>query len=95
MTAPIRGLDRTDQSDLTDLTDHERWALYAPWLEHADPAVRANALICLINQASYLLGRQLQRLEQDFLKEGGFTERLHKQRQAARDASRKGKPHGT
>ena len=38
---------------ITDLTDQERWALYAPWLEHDDPAVRANALICLINQANY------------------------------------------
>ena len=41
--------DRSDQADLTDLTDQERWALYAPWLEHDDPAVRANALICLIH----------------------------------------------
>ncbi|MCF7709060.1 MAG: four helix bundle protein, partial [Verrucomicrobia bacterium] len=46
---------RSDQTDLTNLTDHERWALYAPWLEHKNPAVRANALICLINQANFLL----------------------------------------
>ena len=39
--------DRADQADLTDLTDQERWALYAPWLEHKDSAVRANALNCL------------------------------------------------
>lgn len=51
--------DRTDQTDLTDLSDEERWALYAPWLEHDDPAVRANALICLINQANYLLDQQI------------------------------------
>ncbi|MCI0540566.1 MAG: four helix bundle protein [Verrucomicrobiales bacterium] len=43
---------RTDSSDLTDLTDQERWALYAPWLEHANSAVRANAAICLIHQAT-------------------------------------------
>lgn len=45
---------RNEQADaraMTDLSDAERWALYAPWLEHQDPAVRANALICLINQA--------------------------------------------
>lgn len=41
--------DPSDPSDLTDLTDQQRWALYAPWLEHADPAVRANAIICLIH----------------------------------------------
>ena len=51
--------DRTDQTDLTDLSDEERWVLYAPWLEHDDPAVRANALICLINQANYLLDQQI------------------------------------
>jgi len=36
--------DQADQSDLTDLSDPERWALYAPWLEYADPAVRAERL---------------------------------------------------
>jgi len=48
----------------------------------------ANTLICLINQASFLLGRQLQRLEQQFLTEGGFTERLYHGRQARRRTSR-------
>jgi len=47
-------------------------------LRTASAEVAANTLICLINQASYLLGRQLQRLEQQFLTEGGFTERLYK-----------------
>jgi len=42
--------------------------------------VAANTLICLINQTSYLLGRQLKRLERDFLAEGGFTERLYRER---------------
>src|SRR5512133_982813 len=49
---------RKDQSDLTVLTDHQRWAFYAPWLDHKDPAVRANALICLLHQANYLLDQQ-------------------------------------
>ncbi len=44
----------------------------------------ANTLICLINQASFLLGRQLQQLERQFLQEGGFTERLYRERQARR-----------
>ncbi len=42
---------KKDQADLTDLTDRQRWEFYARWLDHDDPAVRANALICLINQA--------------------------------------------
>jgi four helix bundle suffix protein len=48
--------------------------------------VAANTLICLINQASFLLGRQMQTLEKSFLSEGGFTERLYRERQARRRA---------
>lgn len=32
--------DRPGKADLTELTDSERWALYARWLEHTDPAIR-------------------------------------------------------
>jgi four helix bundle suffix protein len=53
-------------------------------LRTATPEVAANTMLCLINQASYLLHRQLQRLEKDFLEQGGFTERLY----AARTKSR-------
>jgi restriction system protein len=76
--------DRTDQTDLTDLTDQQRWALYAPWLEHADPAVRANALICLIHQANYLLDQQINALEQRFVQGGGYSEQLATARLAHR-----------
>lgn len=64
--------DRSDQSGLSDQSKA---------LLTASPEVAANTLICLINQASFLLGRQLQKLEEQFLSEGGFTERLYKQRQ--------------
>ena len=77
--------DRADQADLTDLTDHERWALYAPWLEHPAPAMRANALICLINQANYLLDRQIDALEKSFVKGGGYSEQLAAARMAERN----------
>ena len=46
----------------------------------AAPEVAANTLICLVNQASYLLGRQLRFLEQAFIEHGGFTERLYQAR---------------
>jgi four helix bundle suffix protein len=42
--------------------------------------VVANIVICLIHQANYLLDRQLKRLEQDFLNEGGMRERMSKAR---------------
>lgn len=81
--------DRSDQSDLTDLTDQERWALYAPWLEHEDPAVRANALICLINQANFLLDQQIAALERQFVEEGGYSEQLAAARLAERERKRR------
>ena len=76
--------DPTDRSDLTDLSDQQRWKLYAPWLEHADPAVRANAAICLINQADFLLDRQIAALEKQFVEGGGYSEQLAAARLAQR-----------
>lgn len=68
-----------------DRSDHERWTIYAPWLEHANPAVRANALICLINQANYLLDRQIAALEKAFVEGGGYSEQLAAARLAERE----------
>jgi four helix bundle suffix protein len=63
----------TDRSDRTDPPDQR---LYSPWLNSDDPAVVANAIICLIHQANYLLDRQIAGLERQFIQEGGYTERL-------------------
>ena len=63
---------------------HKSYAAYKPYLEENPPEAAANAAICLIHQANYLLDRQLQRLETQFLEEGGFTERLHRMRTQAR-----------
>ena len=66
----------TDPSDRTDLSDEQRYALYAKWLDHEDPAIRANALLCLINQANYLLDKQIASLETQFIEDGGYSEQL-------------------
>ena len=82
---------KKDRSDLADLTDQERAALYAEWLENENPAVRANALICLIHQANYLLDQQIVALEEQFVSEGGYSELLaaerlkERQKQSAKD----------
>lgn len=49
-----------------------------------DPESTLNCLICLIHQANFLLDRQLEALEKDFLENGGFTERLYRERSRAR-----------
>ena len=69
--------DRTDRSDPTDRTDPAaHWRAYARWLEADDPAVVANAVICLIHQANYLLDQQIAALERQFVQGGGYTEQL-------------------
>ena len=41
-------------------------------------------LICLINQANYLLDQQIAALEEQFVGEGGYSEQLAARRMAAR-----------
>lgn len=53
---------------------------YSSYVESAPPEVAANAMLCLIHQTNYLLDQQLRQLEQAFLQEGGFTERLYRAR---------------
>lgn len=50
---------------------------YRSYVEEAPPEIAANAVICLLHQVNYLLDQQLRSLEQRFLAEGGFTERLY------------------
>jgi len=69
---------------LSDQTDSSALSAF---IKTAPPEAAANTLLCLTNQASYLLHRQLARLEQDFLEHGGFTERLHAVRSRARQSN--------
>jgi four helix bundle suffix protein len=46
--------------------------------------VVANIAVCVIHQANDQVDKQLRRLEQDFLKEGGIRERMAKARIQAR-----------
>jgi restriction system protein len=57
---------------------------YGPWLSHTDPAVVANAMICLIHQANYLLDHQIRSLERQFVEGGGYSEQLYRARLEAR-----------
>ncbi len=57
---------------------------YMTYIEGASPEVAANTLICLIHQTNFLLDQQLRQLEKQFLKQGGFTEKLYHARRSAR-----------
>jgi len=60
------------------------YATYKAYIEQSSPEVAANTMLCLIHQTNYLLDRQLKALEKEFLKEGGFTERLYRTRSQAK-----------
>jgi four helix bundle suffix protein len=62
---------------------------YREFCETRSTEVVANIAICLVHQANYLLDRQIRRLEQDFLKEGGIRERMTKARLQFRSSSNK------
>lgn len=57
---------------------------YKTYIEEGTAEVAANTAICLIHQTNYLLDQQLRALEKEFLKEGGFTERLYNVRREYR-----------
>lgn len=45
-------------------------------IEHPNPEISANVLIGLIKINSYLLSRQIKKLEEEFVKQGGLRERM-------------------
>jgi len=55
-------------------------------IEHENPEICANVIIRLIKVCCYLLDRQLQSIENEFLKQGGIRERMTKARLQRRDA---------
>jgi restriction system protein len=78
-----------DPSDRTGFSDEQRYALYAKWLDNENPAIRANALLCLINQANYLLDKQIAALEKQFIEDGGYSEQLATARLAERNRTQR------
>jgi four helix bundle suffix protein len=75
-------------------TPNANYATFKKGVEHPDPAICANVIAGLIKVTCYLLDRQIKRLEQDFLKEGGLRERMTRARIAAR-RQQQGGPHDT
>lgn len=77
--------------EYTDDLLHDYWTFllnekkkFAPWLEDRDDITAANALIILIQRTTGLLGRQLNHLENAFVKKGGIKEKMYGARQEAR-----------
>lgn len=66
---------------------------YRADIEHVSPEVSANTIRHLILQATFLLSRQIQRLEQEFLEQGGIRERMTAARLEARSSISGTAPH--
>jgi four helix bundle suffix protein len=64
------------------------YATYRKGIEHEDPSICANVIIGLIKVTCYLLQRQIQFLEQDFIENGGIKERMTRARLSSRNAQR-------
>lgn len=64
-------------------------------VEHADPAIAANAILGLIKITTYLLDQQLRQLEKTFVEEGGLRERMTRARLNERARQTATKPRGT
>lgn len=56
--------------------EHNDASYFMALIETRPPETIANMAIILINQADYLLFKQLERLSNDFVKNGGFSERM-------------------
>lgn len=61
-------------------TPNATYETYIKAIEHEQPEICANSMVCLINIVSFLLSQQIKSLEQAFLKEGGLRERMTKAR---------------
>jgi four helix bundle suffix protein len=61
------------------------------FVEQAAPELAGNAMLCAVNQAAYLLKRQLESQGRAFLDSGGFTEKLYGARSQRRMSDTSGK----
>jgi four helix bundle suffix protein len=53
---------------------------YKTYIEEKSPETAANAMICIIHQANFLLDRLKASLSKEFIEKGGLSERLYKAR---------------
>jgi four helix bundle suffix protein len=69
-------------------TPNANYQTFEKAIEHENPEICANIMICLINIATYLLAKQIKSLEKDFLENGGLRERMTKARIESRNKNK-------
>lgn len=87
---PLWGKDHEQALAVRQLAHgkNKSYQTYKTYIEQSSPEIAANTTICLIHQTNYLLDQQLRALEKEFLKEGGFTERLYRARSQFRNGGK-------
>ncbi|MDR0713577.1 MAG: four helix bundle suffix domain-containing protein [Bacteroidales bacterium] len=76
LTVRFRELNRTPNAT---------YQTYVKAIENENPEICANSMICLIKIVMFLLAKQIQQLEKDFLQHGGLRERMTKARIESRN----------
>ena len=87
---PLWGKDHPESKEVRALCykKDRSYLTYKTYFEKNSAEIAANTLVCLIHQTNYLLDQQLRALEKEFLKEGGFTERLYRVRSQLRSGKK-------
>jgi four helix bundle suffix protein len=70
-------------------TPHATYQTYIKAIENENPEICANSMICLIKITIYLLAKLVQKLEKNFLENGGLRERMTKARIESRNRDKK------
>jgi four helix bundle suffix protein len=63
------------------------YATFKKGIEHPDPEICANVILGLVKVTNFLLDRQLNSLEQAFIREGGLRERMSQVRRSFRSSN--------
>ena len=61
-------------------TPNATYDTFAKAIEHTEPEICANSMICLIKILTYLLSQQMKSLETEFMTVGGLRESMFKAR---------------
>ena len=83
---PIWGKNHPQAQKIRRLAyaSNRSYKTYRTYIEGFSPEVAANTLLCLVHQTNFLLDQQLRQLENQFLEQGGFTEKLYRARQSSK-----------
>ena len=83
---PLWGKEHSKAKEIRALAfeNNRSYKTNMTYVEQCPAEIAANTIVCVIHQTNYLLDQLLHVLEEQFVQEGGFTERLYKVRNEQR-----------